>query len=404
MASGLALSLSMGITLRLMPNTEASIWEPVSMVMAWIPVMLLVAGLAAILGAYDLLVIVTCVVLALLYFGANYAMAISIFLPDDGHTMYDVCGAFPPFDYADQLWLLLRALAWALAAAAAGIALKRWIMHARRKVASANITASESRRLWRGMAVDLGLLTLTITVVLAFDLRNQLRLGSPVFLTADTARILDAPTSTPAAREDALEKMQRFSDKFHPDDVRGAVAMLQRELSAQPVPVNLAVAELLILFHDDSGVPALKDALAHASEPGAVSPPGGWADVISRLESAHVPIGASAILPLMASPDAMTRQEAARALRSIMSLHQEHMSRFVLGWNPKMNVAAVTRAMIAALDDGDQMVRYFAVCTLMEINDNPHYPAVFLFKENESAYVDGWKAWAKQGQPVPAGL
>jgi len=35
---------------------------------------------------------------------------------------------------------------------------------------------------------------------------------------------------------------------------------------------------------------------------------------------------------------------------------------------------------------------------------NPHYPGIQLFEENESAYVDGWKAWAKQAGPVPAAL
>ena len=403
-ATAFCLNLATSVTLHLLPNTEAAIWEPIAHILAWIPATLCIAGLCVVLGAYDLLAIVTCIIPALLYFAFNYRAAISIFLPNDGHTFYDVLGTFPPFDYKDQALFLSKLLLWALSAAAAGIALKRWLSRWCGKATPTVLAPKEKHLLWRGMVFDIGLISLVIFVVLGVDLRNQLRLGSPDFLTASTATILDSPTSTPAEREDALTEMQRFSDKFSPDDTRRAVALLQRELPVQPSPINLTVADMLILFHDDSGVPMLREALTHALEAGSAVPPDKWAEVISRLELAKVPLAASTLLPLLTSPAPITREEAACALRGVMSLRQEHMSRFVPGWPSMTDVAAVTKAMIAALDDNDQRVRYFAVCTLTEINVNPHYPGIQLFEENESAYVDGWKAWAKQAGPVPAAL
>ncbi len=55
--------------------------------------------------------------------------------------------------------------------------------------------------------------------------------------------------------------------------------------------------------------------------------------------------------------------------------------------------------MITGIDDSDDLVRYFSVCTLMEINNNPHYPATHIFQENEQDYLDTWHAWAKEHAP-----
>jgi hypothetical protein len=104
----------------------------------------------------------------------------------------------------------------------------------------------------------------------------------------------------------------------------------------------------------------------------------------------------------MSSPDSSTRQGAASALRNMMTLSPNGMGldRWEPSWPSTIDLPAVTNAMIAGLDDSDEMVRYFSVCTLMEINDNPHFPAVFLFKDNEDAYVTGWKAWANARGPT----
>ena len=399
-ATGLALTLSTAITLRLLPHTEASIWEPVSYVMAWIPVTLLIAGLAAVYGEYDLLVIVTCAIPALIFFAGNYAMSISAFLPDDGHTFHDIIGVYPPFDFADQSLYLGKLLLWAMSAAVAAIALKRAVLKARRSEPPVVLTRTEDSGLWPWMALDLGLIVLVICAILFIDLRDRLRLGSPEFLTANLVKALESSASTPGEREDALNKLTQYSDKFDPAAIANATTMLHRELQSQPSPINLEPAEILILFHDDAGVPLLENALAHASQPGAVAPPSGWAGVISRLEMAKAPLTAKALVPLLSSPDSATREEAAHALRSAMSLRQEHMSRFVPGWDPATDVEGVTKAMIVALGDSDERVRYFAVCTLTEININPHYPGIRLFEENEEAYVAGWKAWAKQRAQV----
>jgi hypothetical protein len=213
-ATGAALSMAMAITLRLMPHTDASIWEPVSYVMAWIPVTMLVMGLAAIFGAYDLLVIVSCVVPALLYFAANYAMNVSIYLPDDGGTIYDIGGGIPPFDFKDHLWFLTRVLMWALATALVAIALKRWLLHARAATMPSALSPDEKRRLALSFPVDLGFVFLVTFAVLFIDLTHQLRLGRPDVIVAHVTSVLDSPASSVAERERALYDLKRFSHKF----------------------------------------------------------------------------------------------------------------------------------------------------------------------------------------------
>jgi len=72
----------------------------------------------------------------------------------------------------------------------------------------------------------------------------------------------------------------------------------------------------------------------------------------------------------MGSSDAGTREGAASALRTIMTLKARGGDRWVPpGENPRP--VRSDQPMIAGLDDSDEMVRYFSVCTMMEINDNP---------------------------------
>ena len=108
------------------------------------------------------------------------------------------------------------------------------------------------------------------------------------------------------------------------------------------------------------------------------------------------PAAVPVLLRLMTSPDAETREGSSSALRNIMTLRYRGMDRWVPAWPSTVDVSAVTDAMITGLDDNDEKVRYFCVCTLMEINLNPHYPAVFLFQGYETEYVNGWKAWANE--------
>ncbi len=189
-ATGVALGCATSLTLYFLPDTEAAIWEPIAHVLAWIPVTLCVAGLCLLLGPYDLLAVVTCVIPALLYFAITYQASIFFFLPDDGHTMYTILGSIPPFDYKDQVLYLFKLLLWALSAAAVGIALKRWISHWR-KTPHTVLSRGQRRPLWRGIAVDIGFFMLVIVVLLALDLRSQVRLGSA-----------DAFNSNPAATPD----------------------------------------------------------------------------------------------------------------------------------------------------------------------------------------------------------
>ena len=283
---------------------------PVGLIPSWILTSLLVTSLAAFFGTYDLLVVTTCAIPALLFFGFSYAANVTSYLPDNGHTMYDIAGGIPPFDFAHQSVFLLEALAWALSTAGVALLLKRCLFPS---------PSAQPEHLWRSVVIDLGTLALVLAVILGFDLRHQLRLGEPSVITANVARMLDSPTSTPAEREVALFDMSGFSDRFKPDDIRAAVAMLQREVRVQPEPVNLVVAEELLRFHDLSALPLIEDALMHSSDPARTAPPGGWESLAGSLASTHDVTALPALDRLLESPDVATRRGAARAIREIRS-------------------------------------------------------------------------------------
>jgi len=148
--------------------------------MAWIPLTLPYRGLAAVYGEYDLLVIVTCAIPALIFFAINYAMSISAFLPDDGHTFHDIIGVYPPFDFVDQPCI------WANCCFVDERGSRGHRVKARRfkspqeRVACCPYTV---RRLTLVAldGADLGLIVFVLCAILLADLRGQLRLGSPSF-------------------------------------------------------------------------------------------------------------------------------------------------------------------------------------------------------------------------------
>ena len=389
-AAGLIYSLSMGLTLRLMPNTDAQIWEPISMAMAWIPITLLVAALAAILGSYDLLVIVTCVVPAMLYFAANYAASISSYLPDNGHTLYDIVGGIPPFDYPDQLSSLFHALGWALSAAAAGIALKRWLLHLRGNPSSSILTSGEKPHLWRLVAFDLGFLFLVTFVVLAVDLGHQLRLGQPDAIIANATNVLDSPASTPADREGALSDLQEFSEKFKSEDVARAVVTLRREVGQQPPPVNLVVAKVLITFQDYSAVPLIEAALQRAAQPGAIAPPGGWGDLANSMGSIKDPAVLPFLIQLFDSPNADIRYGALQGIRNFRT--PDAIAPLVKGLDdPDPRIKNSSEWGLGLLLGGDE--RFYGW-------HPPHYDSA---ADEHQVYLDSLKAWVKDWEGKSSG-
>ncbi len=130
--------------------------------------------------------------------------------------------------------------------------------------------------------------------------------------------------------------------------------------------------------------------------PGPSHHPEAGGRLISYLDIAHDSnLPAPALVKLMSSPDASTREEAALALRSMIKLKDAVWDHWQPTWPATLDISTVTDAMITGLDDSDERVRYMCVCTLMEINLDPHYPSVSKFKDNEQTYLDNWRAWAK---------
>jgi hypothetical protein len=115
----------------------------------------------------------------------------------------------------------------------------------------------------------------------------------------------------------------------------------------------------------------------------------------SSIASVRDPAAVPALVRLMRAPDAVTRAGAASALRAIMHLYQLGGT-WVPAWPDSVNVPAIIDTVADGLDDADEKVRYFSVCTLMEISGNPHYPSVPLFQSDESTYLATWKKWARE--------
>ncbi len=96
----------------------------VGLILAW--------ALAKFLGEYDVLLVLAGVLAVALSFAISYSMDIDTFLPDDGHTFFDVVtfGA-RPFDVFGQGTILAGLTLWCGGIIAAAIALKRsWKKHA----------------------------------------------------------------------------------------------------------------------------------------------------------------------------------------------------------------------------------------------------------------------------------
>jgi len=351
----------------------------------WVLATLLTCGLAAILGPYDLLVIATCVVPALLYFGANYAMNVYMYLPDNGHTMYDIAGGVPPFYFWGHFLILSTALVWSLATAGAGIALKRSLMRPKAGAMSAKLSPAETRRLRNGLIFDVGFLFLVTFIVLAIDLEQRFRLGEPDVIVSNVTRVLESPTSSSNDRLNALSNLEQYSDKFHGDDLRNAIEMLHHATREQSAPVNLAAAAILIDFHDLSGLPLIADSLLSSPQHGVPSPNIGlWTNLAGHLERINDPAAIPTLAHLMTSPDPETRRGAVQGLRNIHS--PETIDPLILG-----------------LYDTDGQVQFSSMCGLIMLlaNNKSEYgwerPSHHFVSRQDD--LDSLKAWAKERDP-----
>jgi hypothetical protein len=98
------------------------------------------------------------------------------------------------------------------------------------------------------------------------------------------------------------------------------------------------------------------------------------------------PKATSSLVRLLGSPRVATRRAAAQALACISG-------------------SSIVAPLAGALYDSDRQVRYWAVTGLARATgQNPWYPSLGEFQENEDRYVNHWREWAQSNvQTGPAG-
>jgi HEAT repeat protein len=95
--------------------------------------------------------------------------------------------------------------------------------------------------------------------------------------------------------------------------------------------------------------------------------------LLGRLKN---PLAIPALIRLLGSTDATVRRGAAASLRRTQSQ------------------GALEPLARTGLEDADQTVRYFAVMGLAElVGDYQHGPAITVYRQNESMYLDYWRTW-----------
>ena len=365
----------------------------------------LARGLAKRLGAHDLFALLAGVMAWALGFSFDFATSIRSWLSSTGEKHGTILGPGPPPE-AVEAWVMrgLSLACWIGLMLWGGIAWKR----AREKAAeAAESTPWETAQIFGWLILDSLLIGCVMFAVLSADLAQRREWSNPENVFDRAVGVLNDKGASPGDRALALNTIE------HSRNDR-AFDLLQRAVQEETGDTRLYAAASLIGHDDLLALSALEDSLmGRTPDTGTIlpttshTPSEGTATTITgfghigkmgfgnAVSGVKDPATAPILVHLMTSPLVETRRGAASALRHIMTLKERGWDRWVPTWPDSVDVAPITNAMIAGLDDPDEMVRYFSVCTLMEINLNPHYPAVFLFKDHEAEYVDGWKAWAK---------
>jgi HEAT repeat protein len=151
----------------------------------------------------------------------------------------------------------------------------------------------------------------------------------------------------------------------------------------QPAPVNLEAAESLIYFHDVSGLSVIEDALMHAAQPGAISPPGGWGGLAACLDQITDPAAFPVLVHLLDSPDPDIRYGAIQGIRNFRT-------------------PDAIAPLIKGLDDPDPRVRQSSEWGLgLLLGGNPSKYGWFPPRYDSPAtehqtYLDSLRAWVKE--------
>lgn len=191
-------------------------------------------------------------------------------------------------------------------------------------------------------------------------------------VVAEIAGVLELHGASEAARTEAVWALRTVTG------TRSALHALELAAASDPsIKVKLSSAAALLAHGDMSPLASAESALANPSIPD---------DLRQNLASAiYEGVRDEAAIPtltrLMAIQDVRVRRAATMALRNTGS-------------------ANAAGALLTALQDTDEEVRYYAVIGLAEITRQTDWrPLRSTFHENGKLYVDHWKNWAESGGP-----
>jgi hypothetical protein len=321
--------------------------------------------LAVYLGAADLLALLPGVTTLALAFGVSYSQDIYSFLPDDGHTFFNIVtwGA-PPLDFTRQLWIFGGMAAWCFTLTAGGITWKRW-----RDAETEDKDFGQSRGARRWLAIDAAFILGLTAAILCTKVLDRIAEGLPPY----NIHKIEAASTSPHDRLMALWTLAR---RDSPD----ATAALQHVEKTQPYPVNVIAAAYLLQRNDLSGLSLVENALQH--DPSVFTSNVCMADIGMGLEQIKDPRTIPTLNRILSLPDPAIRRAVALTLGNMR--------------NP-----AAINPLIRGLEDTDAEVRYCSVSGLIATVGDGRFVSKGNYLINEPTYLDPWRKWAKARSAKP---
>ena len=343
---------------------------------------------AILLDRFDPLLLVAVALISALAFGASYSTDVRTFLPDNGHTFFDVgtWGA-RPFDFWGQFEIFAFILAWAIFTIGAGIALKRlaWNSSA---VAAPSPGDSGKMILW--LAFDLVLIVGTTFAILRTEVVNRIAVGKPENIYEAAVQVLQSKASSEGDRAQAILKLGEIRSE-------AATDLLRHAARDEPEPINIVAAAELLGRDDLVGLPLIAEYLVHSSQvktayssttksPLGVASISGFnfqLNLASYLRSVKDPAALPILIRLMSSDNAEIRLGTVQGIRN-------------------MNSPEMIDPLVKGLDDPDPKVRQSCMWGLGLFLGRdqrkygwhpPHYDSP---QDEQQIYLDSFKTWAKQ--------
>jgi len=352
----------------------------------------LARGLAKRLGAYDLFAILAGIFALALAFGFDFASSIRSWLTSRGEIHGTILGPGPPPE-AIEGWIFraLSLVVWIGLIIAVGIAWKR---NREKQSPPATLPPMEISKIYLWLFLDSIVVGLLTFAILRADLQQRRVWSNPQNVFDRAAAVVNDKEASAGDRALALNTIEQSRD------IR-ATDLLRRAVHEETGENQISAAVSLLGRDDLLALSVLEEPLTQGTQfTGTVQPTtthtpsegngvqvagfghiGTW-KIGRSLQRVKDPAAVPILIRLMASPDSETREGASGALRNFASPDS-------------------TDVMIAGLDDSDEMVRYFSVCTLIEIAGDGHYPAISIFEDDEKDYLKEWKTWAKNRVPPP---